>query len=168
MRACATRGPANLPRDRMTRLEQVASTGKAQLYTPGLLALAIGLAEYPINPAHPHHAEVRSRVCGSVVAASLDLDAAGRVTKFGTRVSACAVGQAAAALFARGVVGRDAAALLDTRQALADWLSGGGSMPPWPGLEVLAPALPHTGRHAAIMLPWNAALRALSINGHAD
>jgi len=74
----------------------------------------------------------------------------------------------AAALFARGIVGQNAAAVYDVRQALAEWLSGSGTMPRWPGLEVLAPALPHKGRHAAIMLPWDAALQALSISGPAD
>ena len=168
MPACVTKEPANLPRNRMTKLERVVSTDKAQLYTPELLTLAIGLAEYPLNPAHARQAEARSRVCGSVVAASLDLDADNQVIAFGTRVSACAVGQAAAALFARAIVGRNAAAVYDVRQALEEWLSGSGTMPRWPGLKVLAPALPHKGRHAAIMLPWDAALQALSISGPAD
>ena len=139
------------------------SAERASLYTPELLALAVSLADYPLVASHPLKAEARSRVCGSVVAVSIKQDENGSVTAAGVRASACAVGQAAAALFARGVVGLDSASVADTRRALADWLSGQGAMPDWPGLNALSAALPHTGRHPAVMLPWDAAVRALSI-----
>ena len=42
------------------------------------------------------------------------------------------------------------------------WLAGGGTMPDWPGLDRLSAAREFPARHGAIMLPWNAALDALS------
>lgn len=137
------------------------SSGATALYTPDLLALAVILADYPLDSSHPRQAEARSRTCGSVVSVSLEPDEAGRIGALGMQVSACAVGQAAAALFAQGAVGRSASDIAATREAVAGWLAG-GDMPDWPGLAVLTPALAHKGRHAAILLPWEAAASALS------
>lgn len=134
----------------------------ATLYTPEMLALAVSLAQSPFNQAHPFQAEARSRVCGSIVAVSLAQDEAGRIAEAGIRVSACAIGQAAAAIFAQGAAGRDIAALEGSRAAIRDWLSGEGVQPHWPELEILSAAIAHKGRHAAILLPWDAAITALS------
>ncbi len=78
------------------------------------------------------------------------------------RASACAVGQAAAALFAQGAAGRDAEDIANARAAIVAWLSNGGLLPEWPGFSALVPARVHTGRHGAILLAWDAALAALS------
>ncbi|QYU66279.1 hypothetical protein J4558_14920 [Leptolyngbya sp. 15MV] len=45
---------------------------------------------------------------------------------------------------------------------IALWLSGAGPRPDWPGLELLEPARAYPARHAAILLPWKAALAALN------
>jgi NifU-like protein involved in Fe-S cluster formation len=152
----------------MTAAVQPALNTKVSLYTPELLMLAVSLADYPLSLSHHHRAEVRSRICGSVVAVSMNLDEDNRVTAVGMRVSACAVGQAAAALFARGGAGHNAASLEEARREIADWLSGEGTLPGWPALHTLSAALPHSGRHSAILLPWDAALRALSNAPKAD
>ena len=53
----------------------------------------------------------------------------------------------------------EVAAALDQ---LTAWLSGDRDEPPlWAGYEALAPALPRTGRHGAILLPLRALLGAL-------
>lgn len=137
----------------------------AVLYTPELLALTIRLAGFPFNPAHPRQSEARSRVCGSVVGVSLAVDRSSRIDAVGLRIAACAVGQAAAALFAQDAVGKTAGDLISARAAIAEWLASGVAIPSWPGLPLLQPALPHKARHAAILLPWDAAISALSDNG---
>ncbi|MBC2660451.1 iron-sulfur cluster assembly scaffold protein [Novosphingobium flavum] len=133
-----------------------------RLYTPEILALAVELAGAPLNPAMPWQGRARSASCGSTLDLSLDLGEGERVVASGARAQACAIGQASAALFLRGVKGRDRAELDATRAALEQWLAGEGAMPDWPGLVLLDPARAFPGRHGAILLPWNAALDALS------
>lgn len=135
---------------------------QAKLYSPALLSLATELAHYPLDPALPLVAEARSRSCGSVIALGLALGAGGAVERIGMQVSACAIGQASAALLARSARGADPGTIADTGAALAAWLAGEGELPGWPGLDVLAPALAHPGRHGALLLPWTAARDALS------
>ena len=141
----------------------MAGTGK--LYTPELLALAVGLADYPADPSLPLHGQGRSKSCGSTLAIDLALDADGRIEALGLRVRACAVGQAAAAIFARAAQGRSRDDIDGAYTALTAWLGGAGDMPDWPGLDAIAPAREFPGRHGAIMLPWTAARDALSTAG---
>lgn len=134
----------------------------AKLYSPALLGLATGLADYPLDPALPLTAVARSRTCGSVITIGLMLDADRRVARIGMQVSACAIGQASAALLAQGIIGAAPAQIAATAEGLERWLAGEGELPPWPGLEPLTPALLHPGRHGALLLPWKAACEALS------
>jgi NifU-like protein involved in Fe-S cluster formation len=135
--------------------------GADKLYTPELLALAVSLAEYPADPALPLHGDARSKSCGGTLAADIAVDREGRIERLGLRVRACAVGQASAALFARAAAGRSPEDIAAAHAALTAWLAG-GALPDWPGLELLVPARDYPARHGAIMLPWTAALAALS------
>jgi NifU-like protein involved in Fe-S cluster formation len=136
--------------------------GAERLYTPELLGLAVSLAGYPLDDTLPHRGSARSRSCGSTLEAGLALDETGRIERLGLRVRACAVGQAAAALFAQAAMGQAQADLQRAHDALARWLGEGGDLPDWPGIAVLQEARGYPGRHGAIMLPWSAALDALS------
>lgn len=78
------------------------------------------------------------------------------------KVSACAIGQGSAALLAEAAVGRHPDDVLAAGEALSAWLEGRGDLPDWPGIEAVAPARDHPGRHGALLLPWNAAAQALS------
>jgi len=129
----------------------------AVLYTPELLALATGLADFPLEDRLPLRGAARSRSCGSTLELGLAIDAAGRIERLGMKAAACAVGQAAAAIFAAEASGRSGSEIAAARAALERWLAGEGPMPAWPGIEVLAPALPYPARHGAILLAWNAA-----------
>lgn len=134
----------------------------AKLYSPALLGLATELAQFPLSDALPLRAEARSRSCGSVIALGLALAENGRVGQIGMTVSACAIGQASAALLARSALGADPARIVDTTATITTWLAGESGLPDWPGLDVLSPALPHPGRHGALLLPWKATCEALS------
>lgn len=142
--------------------------GADKLYTPELLALAVALADYPADPTLPLHGEARSKSCGSTLAADIAVDGEGRIVALGLRVRACAVGQAAAAIFARAAPDLTAGDIDEAHAALTAWLAGAGAMPDWPGLAAIAPAREFPGRHGAIMLPWTAARDALSGAGAAD
>ncbi|GMM94356.1 iron-sulfur cluster assembly scaffold protein [Qipengyuania sp. MTN3-11] len=137
----------------------------APLYTPQMLALAVELAEHPLADDMRSEAELRSRTCGSTLRLGLRIDEDRRVVGVGMRVSACAVGQAAAAIFAGDAHGRNHADIGETLDGLENWLAGQGMQPGWRRLEFLAPALAYSGRHEAILLPWRAALDALSNTG---
>lgn len=144
----------------------MAAVRSPVLYTPDLLALATDLARFPIDPDLPLRAEARSRTCGSVIAVGIDTDIdrdkGAVVRRIGLQVTACAIGQASAALLARSVAGRSADEVEATGAGIAAWLAGEGALPDWPDLALLAPAQAHKGRHGALLLPWTAAAEALS------
>lgn len=140
----------------------MATRASTKLYSPALLGLATGLADFPLTDDLPLKAEARSRSCGSVIALGLALDEAANISRIGMQVSACAIGQASAALLAQGAAGREAEAITAATAGLEAWLAGEGVLPDWPGIDALAPARDHPGRHGALLLPWTAACAALS------
>jgi NifU-like protein involved in Fe-S cluster formation len=137
-------------------------SGAQRLYTPELLALAVDLAKWPRLGGVPLHGEARSPTCGSTLAMDLALDGAGRIERLGMSVRACAVGQASAAVFARSAEGHRAEDIEKTLARLEVWLAGEGALPEWPGLAPIEPARAYPARHGAMLLPWKAALAALS------
>jgi NifU-like protein involved in Fe-S cluster formation len=134
----------------------------ARLYTPELLALTLELASWPAMENLPMHGDARAATCGSTLTLDLALDDAGRIETLGLRVRACAVGQAAATLFARHATGRDLTSLQGIHDRIEGWLEGEAPLPDWPGLDMLEPARAYPARHGAIILPWKAAIAALS------
>ena len=132
------------------------------LYSREMLALAVELAGRPMDPEASLQGEARSRTCGSVVTVSAARAGDGTLKDIGIRASSCAVGQAAAALFLRAAEGADEASLRDAQQQIERWLVQDGDLPAWPDLEIIEPARFYPARHAAILLPWKAALDALS------
>ncbi|KPL67613.1 Fe-S cluster protein [Erythrobacter sp. SG61-1L] len=133
-----------------------------RLYTPELLALTLRLAEYPWDDGLPMKGDARSRSCGSTLAMGLSLDGDGRIDRMGLRARACAIGQASAAIFAGAASGKTAAEIESVHDAMASWLAGSGPLPDWPGISAIEAARAFPGRHGAMMLPWEAALAALS------
>jgi len=137
-----------------------------KLYTPEMLSLAMELAAHPLDPQCAMTGEARSQSCGSTLAMSVALDSDGRIDRLGMRARACAVGQAAAAIFARHAAGRNAQELADALDAIRTWLAGapgdGVDLPDWPDLALIAAARDYPARHGSILLPWQAAVSALS------
>lgn len=133
-----------------------------RLYSPAVLALATGLAAYPLDDRLTLRAEARSRTCGSEIILGLELAPSGKILRVGMQVRACAIGQASAALLAQGARGRPADDLALTSGDLEAWLAGADALPDWPDLALLAPARDHPARHGALLLPWKAACKALS------
>jgi NifU-like protein involved in Fe-S cluster formation len=140
----------------------MAAERPAKLYSPAMLGLATELARFPMSGDLPLCFEARSRSCGSVITVGVALGCAQDIARIGMQVSACAIGQASAALLAQNAVGTSAVGIMQTTGQLERWLAGEGPLPDWPGIVVLAPALAHPGRHGALLLPWTAASMALS------
>lgn len=134
----------------------------SKLYTPQVLALATALADYPLYEALKLRGAARSSICGSALELGLELDASARIVGIGMKASACAIGQAAAALFAQSAKNCSKS---DVQSALAQieaWLiRDRAELPDWRGLVAIANARDYPGRHGAIVLPWKAALAAL-------
>ncbi|WP_295531446.1 iron-sulfur cluster assembly scaffold protein [Novosphingobium sp. Chol11] len=132
------------------------------LYTPAILGAAASLADFAWDESLPLKGDARSRSCGSAIAMALSIDAAGQVVRIGIRPHACAVGQAAAHVFALHASGLTRDEISGARAGLAAWLSGEAPAPPWPGIELIAAARAYPARHGAILLAWDAALAALA------
>ncbi len=130
------------------------------LYNTRILRLAASIPHEGRLPAPHGSAEKRSQVCGSRVTVDVHIRD-GRITALGQQVSACALGQASAALMGAHAIGRTATEIAEARAALADYLAGLRDDPgPWPGLDIFAPARAHRSRHAAILLPFEAVAQA--------
>ena len=138
-----------------------------KLYSPTILGLAVELARYPLDTDLPYIGHARSQSCGSSLSLSLDLDDNDTIRAVRMQVSACAIGQASAAIFARHALGLDEGAIGQARAAIAHWLEGKGSTPNWPDIDLIASAREYPARHGAMLLPWKAAEVALSIAGAA-
>ncbi len=140
-----------------------------KLYSPELLALSAALADFPLRAEHAWVGEARSRSCGSSLTLGLALGDDERVTEIGLQVSACAVGQSAAAIFARGAKGVSQQDIEGALEQIDLWLADSEApLPSWPGFKALEPAREHKGRHEALRLPWRAAISALSSRASAS
>jgi len=131
------------------------------LYTTEILRLATTISHHGAIENPQIVVARRSPVCGSSISVMLDIDADGRVARFGQDVRACALGQASAALLGAHVIGTSGAELGKVNAQLADYLSGTRTIAPeWPGLDIFESARPFTARHASIRLPFEAAADA--------
>lgn len=133
------------------------------LYTREILRLAVSIPHQQ-RLAHPDGtAERRSRTCGSKVVADVAVTDSGALQDLGLDISACALGQASAAILGAQAIGKSVAEIESTRTGLAAFLEGTGESPGnWPDMDKLAAAKDHKGRHAAILLPFDAVIAAFT------
>lgn len=132
-----------------------------KLYSGQILELAADIPHLGRLPSPQASVRKRSPLCGSSVTVDLDMQA-GRVSAFAQDVKACALGQAAASVLGRAVIGRSAAELAQARDALRAMLKDNGPVPaaPFDGFVVLTPARDYKNRHASILLAVEAAAEA--------
>ena len=98
-------------------------------------------------------------LCGDRVSFGVDL-ADGRVRAAGHKVSGCLLCKAAATVAVERAVGLDAAGAAE----LLDQVSGllkTGAEPAFPALAAFVPVRPHRSRHACVLLPFKALVKAL-------
>lgn len=133
----------------------------AALYNSTILRLAASIPHHERLDGADATSERRSPVCGSRVTVDVALGPDGRVAALGLLVRACALGQASSSLMGAHAIGRSPADLAAARDALAAFLSGERDDPgDWPGLDIFAPARPHSARHASIRLAFEAVAEA--------
>lgn len=103
--------------------------------------------------------EARSQTCGSTLRTSVRLED-GRIAGMAQKVTACAYGQASAALLKDWAPGRLKAEVIVMRAGLKAWLEGRAPVPE--PFAALAPVQGRIGRHGAVLLPFDALLAAMT------
>ena len=133
------------------------------IYNKDVLRLAaditcIGAIENPDATA-----SLRSPLCGSSIKISITVTD-GRITSYGQEIKACALGQASASVMAQAAIGKSKKDIQTARDETQNMLSTGIIIPEgdWSALVALAPAKESKSRHGAILLPFDALLKALS------
>ena len=140
------------------------------IYNTDVLRLAAHISRIDPLPGADAEAALRSPLCGSTIAVQI-CAAGGRITDYAQEVKACALGQAAASVMAAEVIGKDAAKIAAVRAVVEAMLKSDGAPPDgdWAALAALQPAKDAKARHGAILLPFDAVLKALAeINGAAE
>jgi NifU-like protein involved in Fe-S cluster formation len=145
------RGPAH----RMTQLSEI--------YNKRILELSADIARAERLGDADGTATAHSKLCGSTVTVDLKLGD-DRVTAFGQTVKACLLGQAAASVMGRNIVGTSAGELREVGSAMRRMLKEGGPPPSgrWADLAVLEPVKDYKARHASTLLVFDAVEMALA------
>ena len=138
-------------------------TDLIKLYSARILALAAAMPHTARLTAPDATVKRRSPLCGSTVTVDVVLRD-GRIAEYAQDVKACALGQAAAAVVGRAVIGCTRAQIDTALTELKAMLKSDGPSPsaPFDGLEVLRPARDYKNRHASILLALEATSEAMA------
>jgi len=128
------------------------------LYRRELLRLAADAAGAGHLPSADATASVHNPACGDRVTVELALED-GRITALAHLTHGCVLTQASAALLAGMAQGRDGPGLSALADSVRGFLKGG---PAPQGYDVFDGVIGHAGRHVCVMLPLEAALKALN------
>ena len=135
----------------------------SDLYSGGILEAAAAIPPASRLDAPQASAHKVSRVCGSEVTVDLSLED-GVVSAFGMEAKACALGQAAASIVARNIIGEAPQTLIRLQRQMRAMLKEGGPVPAgerWAELAILEPIKDFPQRHASTMLVFNAVVSCL-------
>jgi NifU-like protein involved in Fe-S cluster formation len=108
-------------------------------------------------------AKAHSRLCGSTVIVDLVMKD-GMVIDFAHEVKACALGQAAASIMARNVIGSTGAELRALRNDVRAMLKENGPPPQgkWADIAILEPVRDFKARHASTLLTFDATVECVN------
>jgi NifU-like protein involved in Fe-S cluster formation len=132
------------------------------IYTQRILELAAAIPRTRRLAAPEASATAHSKLCGSTV--TVDLSMVGEVvTDYGQSVKACLLGQSAASVMGREIVGSSANELRAVGAAMRKMLKQGGPPPDgkWADLAVLEPVRDYRARHASTLLVFDAVEEAI-------
>ncbi|MEJ0094203.1 MAG: iron-sulfur cluster assembly scaffold protein [Methylocella sp.] len=129
------------------------------VYNRQILDLAGNIPRQGRLSAPSATAKAHSKLCGSTVIVDLLMDN-GKVVDFAHDVNACALGQAAASIMARHVIGSTAPELRALRDQVRAMLKENGAPPAgkWAEIAVLEPVRDFKSRHASTLLTFEATL----------
>ena len=132
------------------------------IYTQRILELAAAIPRTKRLPAPEASATAHSKLCGSTVTVDLSMEG-DVVTDYGQNVKACLLGQSAASVMGREIVGSNANELRSVGAAMRKMLKQGGPPPggKWADLAVLEPVRDYRARHASTLLVFDAVEEAI-------
>lgn len=127
------------------------------IYNSRILELAGNIPREGRLAAPGATARAHSKLCGSTVIVDLVMEN-GRVADFAHEVRACALGQAAASIMARNVIGSTGAELRALRDQVRAMLKENGPPPEgkWAEVAILEPVREFKARHASTLLAFEA------------
>jgi NifU-like protein involved in Fe-S cluster formation len=133
------------------------------IYSQRILELAGAMPRTQRLATPEATAKAHSKLCGSTVTVDLVMDG-DVVTDYGQSVKACLLGQSAASVMGREVVGSTAAELREVGAAMRKMLKEGGPPPKgkWRDLAVLEPVRDYKARHASTLLVFDAVEDAIA------
>jgi len=137
-------------------------TQLSEIYNQRILELAAHIAGAERLADADATATAHSRLCGSTVTVDLKVEG-DRVAGFGQTVKACLLGQAAASVMGRNIIGTSADELREVGRTMRAMLKAGGPPPAgrWADLAVLQPVKDYKARHASTLLVFDAVETAL-------
>ena len=135
-----------------------------KLYSTKILGLASDMPHVGRLPYPNASVTRRSSLCGSKVTVDIIFENE-KIINFAQDVKACALGQAAATIFGRQIIGLNFSQVKTVRDELQKMLKFAGPVPkpPFTEFEILTPAVEYKNRHDSIMLVLEATAEACEI-----
>jgi NifU-like protein involved in Fe-S cluster formation len=132
------------------------------IYNAKILDLAANIPRQGRLATPDASAKAHSKLCGSTVVVDVVVRD-GKVVDFAHDVKACALGQAAASIMARHVIGSTGPELRQLRDQVRAMLKENGSPPQgkWADVCVLEPVRDFKARHASTLLTFEATVDAM-------
>ncbi len=132
------------------------------IYSQRILELAAALPRTRRLPEPQATATAHSKLCGSTVTVDLSMEG-GVVSDYGQSVKACLLGQSAASVMGREIIGSSAEELREVGAAMRKMLKAVGPPPHgrWSDLAVLEPVRDYKARHASTLLVFDAVEEAI-------
>jgi NifU-like protein involved in Fe-S cluster formation len=133
------------------------------LYAKELLRWAADASRAGHLPDPKRAATVNNAMCGDKVTMEFAVDPAHAVTACRHDTKACVLTQASAAIVAAHAQGENAASLAHLKVEVAAMLKDGKEAPAgkWSAYAIFAPVRDHKSRHTCVLLPLEAAEKAL-------
>lgn len=134
-----------------------------EIYNSRILQLAGEIGRNGHLSAPDASATAHSKLCGSTVAVDIKV-ADGRISDYAHVVKACLLGQAAASVVGRVIVGTSLEEFHQVAETMRRMLKEGGSPPKgrWADLAVLEPVRAYKARHTSTLLVFDAVEAALA------
>jgi NifU-like protein involved in Fe-S cluster formation len=133
------------------------------IYSQRILEFAAAMPRTARLAAPEATATAHSKLCGSTVTVDLAMEG-DVVSDYGQSVKACLLGQSAASVMGREVIGASAAELRAVGEAMRKMLKEGGPPPQgkWGDLAMLEPVRSYKARHASTLLVFDAVENAIA------
>lgn len=127
------------------------------IYSTRILELAADIPRSDRVAKPAATARAQSKLCGSTIEVDVSLQN-GAVSDFGQTVKACLLGQAAASVVGREIVGTTPEEFGAVSRVMRDMLKNDGPAPEgrWADLAVLQPVKDYPHRHASTLLVFDA------------